>query len=95
MDMDDAVRKIIENYEPERIFVKAGGGTSEDEVKILVIKRTIKNRIERMWDVYRIVREKDFAAHIMVLTPEELDERLKLADQAIKDIITRGKEFRW
>ncbi len=94
MDLDDAVRKIVELYEPEQIYVKGCGRPLEEEVQILIIKRTIKNRIERMWDVYRIVEKKCFPARIIVLTPEELNERVRLGDPVIKAILSGRQHFR-
>ncbi len=93
MDLDDALRKIEELYEPEQIYVKGSGKVLEEEVQILIIKRTIKNRIERMWDVYRIVEKKCFPARIIVLTPEELNERVRLGDPVIKGILSGRQHF--
>lgn len=94
--IDDFVRRLVAAYAPQKIILfgsYAYGPPDEDsDVDMLIIKPTL----ERFLDRLDTVRHAAAGAHPgvpfepIVLTPEELEERLKGGGQFIAEIIQKG-----
>ena len=65
------------------------------DIDLLIIKETNDRSIDRIVDVKRLVRKlrEGIPFSPIVITPTELDNRLKIGDQFIEEILERGVEI--
>ncbi len=90
------VNVLKENYKPEKVILfgsYAYGKPSEtSDIDLLIIKETDKPFFQRLTDLRKIVSEarRGYAFEPVVLTPEELKERLKRGDQFFQEIVEKG-----
>ena len=93
----EIVEKIKSEYKPEKIILFGsfayGVPTDESDIDLLIIKETPERPIDRRVSVRRIVSDPNrcIAFEPVVLTPEELQRRLKIGDQFLMEIIQRGE----
>lgn len=93
----DIVEKIKKEYQPDRIILfgsyALGNPDRDSDIDLLIIKDTPDRRIDREVDVARIAsdRKRLIPFEPIVLTPKEVDERLKRGDQFIKEILQKGE----
>jgi len=90
------VQKIIEGYAPQRIILfgsYAHGEPNEDsDLDLLIIKGTSERPMDRHLRVRRLVSTpgRRLSFDPLVLTPEEINERLDIGDQFVQGILTQG-----
>lgn len=92
------VRSIVERlekyYKPEKIYLFGSAARSDfseySDIDLLVVKETNETSIQRMWEVYRILKGKSLPADIIVLTPSELTARIRSQDPFILEIVHHG-----
>jgi uncharacterized protein len=95
--LTDVVEKLMADYQPEKIILYgsyAYGQPNEDsDIDLFIIKETDKRRIDRFVEVSEIIYDpqRHISIQPMVYTPGELEERLALGDDFVKDILTRGE----
>jgi predicted nucleotidyltransferase len=91
------VRRLVEHYEPQRIILfgsYAHGEPDEDsDIDLLIIKETAERFVERMDTVRRLATgtHPRIPFEPIVLTPDEVEQRLKAGDQFIAEIIEKGE----
>lgn len=91
------LKKIIVEYQPEKVILfgsYAYGVPEEDsDIDILIIKDTDERPIDRRIRIRKIVSDSNerVAFEPIVLTKKELDRRVKIGDQFIDEILTKGK----
>lgn len=91
------VEKIKKEYQPNRIVLFGsyayGKPDRDSDIDLLVIKKTHNRPIDRRVAVARIVSDPKRLIPVepIVLTPKEVNERLKIGDQFIKEILKKGK----
>lgn len=100
MDKKEIIAKISEKiktqYQPQRIILfgsHASGNAREDsDIDLLIIKETEEKHRERLLKVRRILREENrlIGIDILVFTPEELSNRIKMGDSFISDILEKS-----
>jgi len=90
-------KKIAREYKPEKIILFGsyayGNPTRDSDIDMLIIKRTKKKSMDR-WVFLKMLThdpERGIPFSPLVYTPKELQYRLSLGDQFIKEIITKGK----
>jgi predicted nucleotidyltransferase len=91
------VARLVAHYAPQKIILfgsYAHGQPDEDsDIDLLIIKDTSERFLDRMTTVRRVTQ--DTHRHIpfdpLVLTPAELEERLRIGDQFIGEIIEKGQ----
>lgn len=88
--------KIKREYKPERIILfgsHAWGKPDKDsDIDLFIVKDTTKRRVDRFCEVRKIIRNiKGISVQPVVFTKEELNERLKIGDDFIKEILEKGK----
>ena len=89
--------KLKASYNPEKIILfgsYAWGLPDEDsDIDLLVIKETKEKPHDRIVNAARIISplRRGYAVDIFVITPEELQSRLDIGDQFLKEIISRGE----
>ncbi|MFH1259892.1 MAG: nucleotidyltransferase domain-containing protein [Elusimicrobiota bacterium] len=94
--IDNIVKKIQEEYKPEKIILFGsyayGKPTSESDVDLLIIKESRKRRIDRFCEVRKIIREiKGISIQPVIFTRAEIKKRLKIGDDFMKEIFEKGK----
>ncbi|MGB8657809.1 MAG: nucleotidyltransferase domain-containing protein [Candidatus Zixiibacteriota bacterium] len=93
----EIVEKIKKGYKPDKIILfgsYAGGKpTIHSDIDIMIIKRTNKKRIHRCVDVRRIVYDPNRGIPFspLVFTPGEIQRRVSLGDQFIREILQKGR----
>lgn len=93
----EIVKKIQENYKPDKVilFGSYAYGTPErdSDIDLLIIKNTQDRPLERRVTVRRIVSDpaRLIPFEPIVLTPSEIQKRLNIGDQFIKEILEKGE----
>lgn len=86
--------QVIKNYQPEKIILfgsAARGDLNKDsDVDMLIIKETSEPRIDRIKKVLFSV-DYNLPFEPLIYTQRELEERKKLDDSFILEILTQGK----
>lgn len=87
--------QIIKKYAPEKIIIFGsylkGEFNQDSDLDFLIIKRNVpENGIDRIREISNLI-EREIAVDFLVYQPEEIEERIKLGDPFIKDIINTGK----
>ena len=91
------VDKLKREYAPQRIVLFGsyayGNPTPESDIDILIIKDTAERFIDRWTTVRRILSDpkRMIPIETLVLTPDELAERLRAGDQFIAKIVEDGE----
>jgi len=94
----EIVEAIKAKYAPERIILYGsfayGVPDENSDIDLLIIKKTPERPLDRMALVHRIVdiRDSSYPAFSpLVLTPEEIKQRLEIGDQFIQEILNKGE----
>jgi len=93
----DIVGKIKNKYEPSKMVLFGsyayGHPNRDSDIDLLIIKETADRPIDRRLTVARIVSDprRLIPVEFIVLTPQEVRERLEIGDQFLKEIIDRGE----
>ncbi|MEM4251673.1 MAG: nucleotidyltransferase domain-containing protein [Candidatus Bathyarchaeia archaeon] len=91
------VQRLVEQYRPERVILFGslayGEPDRDSDIDLLIIKDTTETPLERRVRVRRLVSDPERLVPFspLVLTPEELANRLQLGDPFYREIVTRGK----
>lgn len=87
--------RIAEEFQPERIvlFGSYAYGTPgpDSDVDLLVVMDTSLSSRQQRLEISRVLSPRPFPMDILVRTPKDFAERLKLGDTFLQDIISRGK----
>ncbi len=94
--LQEIIRRLVPGYAPEKVILfgsYAYGQPSRDsDLDLLIIKDTP----ERFWNRLATVRALTAGTHRLiplgplVLTPVEIQQRLRLGDQFISEILEKG-----
>ena len=93
----ELVSKIRENYQPEKIILFGscayGNPTPDSDIDLLIVKRTKERPMDRRIRIRRIVSNphRRIPFEPLVLTPKEIEKRLEIGDQFIKQILAKGE----
>jgi predicted nucleotidyltransferase len=94
-EIEKIKEKIIQKYRPEKIIVFGsfvwGKWSKDSDVDFLIVKNTKKRKLDRIYQVYRILTGRRIPVDILVYTPEEIKKRLKLKDFFIEEVLQKGK----
>lgn len=96
-ELNKIVKQVVDAYEPEKIILFGsyayGKPDADSDLDLLIIKKTSERFINRLTNLRKIVSDpkRSIPFGPIVLTPEEVEERLAIGDQFIKDIIKKGK----
>jgi uncharacterized protein len=89
----DAIRR---KYRPERIilFGSFAWGTPgpDSDVDLLIVKDTDAPPLDRGYEVRKAIQgsKHGLPMDVVVLTPQELEARLRAGDSFVRDIVHRG-----
>ena len=93
----EIVGKVQREYQPEKIilFGSYAYGTPhrDSDIDLLIIKDTKARPIDRRVTVTKIVSnpKRLIPFEPIVLTPKEVEERLGIGDQFLKEILQKGE----
>jgi len=96
-ELDKIVRRVVDVYRPEKIILFGsyayGRPSADSDLDLLIIKKTSERFIDRWTNVRKIVSDpkRSIPFEPLVLTPQEVKERLAIGDQFIEEIITKGE----
>lgn len=86
--------QIVKNYKPEKIILfgsAARGDFSKDsDIDMLILKSTSQCRLDRIKEVLFSV-DYSFPFEPLVYTSRELEERRRLGDSFILEVLREGK----
>jgi uncharacterized protein len=91
------VRRIAEEYAPERVILFGshayGHPGPDSDVDLLIIKDTPERFIDRWTTVRSMLSDlkRGVPVDTIVLTPDEVSQRLQRGDQFIAEIMENGK----
>jgi predicted nucleotidyltransferase len=94
LEIADRIRR---EYKPERIvlFGSHATGTAgpDSDIDLLIVKNTRERPIDRRVEVARIASDPRRLVPLepIVLTPAEVEERLAVGDQFVREIVERGE----
>lgn len=96
-EIKDLIGNLFNQYQPQKIILFGsyayGQPTDESDIDLLIIKDTSENPIKRRVTVRHILNNTnpDFPPiSSLVITPQELDVRLRRGDQFIEEILGKG-----
>jgi len=93
----EMVEKIKREYKPKKIILFGsyayGTPDRDSDIDFLIIKETQERPIDRRVSVARLVSDPKHLIPFesIVLTQQEVDERLKIGDQFLKEILQKGE----
>jgi uncharacterized protein len=93
----EIVEKIKREYQPDRMILFGsyayGRPDQDSDIDLLIIKDTQERPIDRRVAIRRIVSDprRLIPFEPIVLNPSELQKRLKIGDQFLKEIIEKGE----
>lgn len=90
--------RIVKNFNPDRIILFGsyayGNPDETSDIDLFIIKDTYKRRLDRFLEVRKIVRDiKDVSVQPLIFTNKEVEDRLKLEDDFILEILNKGKNI--
>ncbi len=98
---DNTVQKIVdslvENFSPQKVILfgsgVTGSGDTQTDIDLLIVKDTDEGFFNWLSDARRAVAgtHNGIPLDLLVLTPQELKERLDKGDQFFKDITEKGR----
>lgn len=90
----DVVKQIVEQFQPEKIILFGsyayGKPKPESDVDLLVIMSTPLRNHEQAIQIARAI-DYHFGLDLLVRTPQQVAERMKLGDFFMQEIIEGGK----
>ncbi len=93
--LQEITQRTVENFHPKKIILFGsqvwGQPQPDSDIDLLVIMESSERPIVRATRVRDVCRPKFVAMDILVRTPGEIAERVKLKDPFILDIIHRGR----
>lgn len=100
-DRTDAIARIVQQlrreYRPDKVilFGSYADGTpnGSSDVDLLIVKQTTDRFIDRWATVRRILSDSTrwFALDTLILSPDEIRERLARGDQFLQHILEHGR----
>ena len=100
-ERENAISRIVQRlrveYQPERIILfgsdAEGTADADSDVDLLIVKQTTDRFIDRWSAVRRILsdRTRRFGLDTIVLSPEEIRDRLAKGDQFLEHILHHGR----
>jgi len=96
-EIENIVRRIVEEYRPLKVILFGsyayGEPTEDSDLDLLIVKETSERFIDRWVRVRELIAdaERRIPVEPIVMTPDELDRRLRGGDQFVREIVSQGK----
>ncbi|MDZ7292341.1 MAG: nucleotidyltransferase domain-containing protein [candidate division KSB1 bacterium] len=97
IDLQRLLDKLIAGYKPEKVILFGsyayGNPTRDSDLDLLIVKETSQIPFLRRVEVRRICYDLQRRTPIqpLVITPEELRERIEMGDPFLLEIVRKGK----
>jgi len=101
ISIDRQIARIAETigkeYKPQKVILfgsyARGQPTKDSDIDIFIVKETGANRVDRFVQVKRIIYDPQLRIPVspLVYTPREVEERLNMGDDFVKEIMSEGK----
>jgi len=94
--LTEIVEKLKDEYKPLKIILFGsyayGNPTEDSDIDLLILKNTTDKRVDRFVQVKKIIYNpvRKVPVSPLVYTPGELETRLRIGDDFIKEITKRG-----
>ena len=94
--LKEIVEKLKVEYGPIKIILYGsyahGNPRDDSDIDLLILKDTNERRVERFVQVKRIIYnpERKISISPLIYSPAELNERLRMEDDFIKEILNTG-----
>ena len=89
------IRQIVDGVHPKKIILfgsyASGRPDKDSDVDLLVVMNTKKKPVDRTVEVTKTLHDHPFPMDILVRTPQELKNRLRLGDIFFKEVLAKGK----
>jgi len=93
--LNEMVNRLVKAFNPERVILFGsyayGKPTPDSDVDLLIIMESKLSPLERYIAVSKVLTPRVFPMDIIVRTPQEIEQRLRMGDFFIKEILERGK----
>jgi len=90
-----AAQKLVDELQPEKIILFGsfayGHPTIDSDVDLLIIMHSKSRPVDRIRQASAVLDPRPFPVDIIVRTPAEIAERLRIKDCFIEEIVTKGK----
>jgi len=84
----------LKRYQPAKIILfgsyARGNPSAESDVDLLVIKKTLKKRPERIKEVVRLLSHR-VPSDVIILTPEEFKQAQKKPNYFMREVLNYGR----
>jgi len=88
-------RTIVDAVHPEKVILFGsyayGKPTVDSDIDLLVVMRSRKQPVERARAISELFLDRHFGMDVLVRTPAELKERLRIGDYFFQEITQKGK----
>jgi predicted nucleotidyltransferase len=91
------LRRLVAEYAPQKVFLFGSHAYGEpgpdSDIDLLIIKETTERFIDRWVTVQRILTgtHRSLPVETLVLTPQEVENRLAVGDQFIEEVFEKGE----
>jgi uncharacterized protein len=90
-----AAQKIVDEVDPEKIILFGsfayGEPTPDSDVDLFIVMKTSLRPVDRIRQVSAVLDPRPFPVDIIVRTPAELAEQLRINDCFIREIVDKGQ----
>lgn len=94
--IQDILQKLLDEYPPQKVILFGsyayGNPDSNSDLDLLIIKETSDRFLDRWVTVQRLLTgiHRSLPVETFVLTPREVESRLAVGDQFIREIVQKG-----
>ena len=87
---------IRRKYKPQKIVLfgsyARGRPTEDSDIDLFIVKETDARMVDRFVEVKRLIYDPQLRIPVspLVYTPQELEERLNMGDDFVKEIMSEG-----
>ncbi|MCZ6680984.1 MAG: nucleotidyltransferase domain-containing protein [Candidatus Poribacteria bacterium] len=95
--IQEILEKLLAGYTPQKVILFGsyayGDPRPDSDIDLLIIKETSERFIDRWVTVRRVLSDpkRRIPLETLVLTPEEVSERLTIGDQFLAEIVEKGE----
>lgn len=93
--IQSVVERITKQFDPERVILFGsyayGKPHSFSDVDLLVVLKTRERSRTKQIEIVRALSPHPFGIDILVRTPEQLEQRIRLGDPFLQEITQKGK----
>lgn len=93
LDIQQVVQRIVDQFHPQRVLLFGsyayGEPTPDSDVDLLVTMDTPLHSVEQAVEIRKAV-DFPFPTDLLVRTPRQIAERLKMADPFFEEILDKG-----